>query len=107
MQLRIGDPNVLVSGQQRYVISYVLENAINPQEDQDEFYWNVTGSDHEVSIQTAAAVVTAPSVKDILCFQGPTGSSEACNASHGLIPSICHHRNTLRRQRYDNRHRPH
>ncbi len=46
-RIKIGDPDVLVSGQQRYVISYTVNDGLNPFDDHDELYWNVTGGDWE------------------------------------------------------------
>jgi uncharacterized membrane protein len=84
--LKIGDPDVEVTGQHRYRITYVLPNAINPQDDQDEFFWNATGNDWQAPIQSASAVVTAPSIARTICFQGPTGSKDACRISGDSSP---------------------
>ena len=86
LQLRIGDPDLFVSGEQRYVIRYVLENALNPQPDWDEFYWNVTGNDREPAIESASAVVTAPSIERTTCFQGAFGSTEPCAVTGVPVP---------------------
>ncbi len=81
LEIKIGDANKLVTGQQRYVISYTLPNALNPQDDWDELYWNVTGNEWPVTIQAASAVVHAPSTERQDCFQGPQGSTEGCAGS--------------------------
>jgi uncharacterized membrane protein YgcG len=77
-RIRIGDPDVEVTGEQRYVITYVAGKALNPQEEWDEFFWNVTGNDWEVTIESASAVVLAPSIERQICFQGPVGSTDPC-----------------------------
>ncbi len=42
-EIRIGDPDRLVSGPQTYVIHYKVDGALNGFEDHDELYWNVNG----------------------------------------------------------------
>ena len=86
LELKIGDANVLVSGQQRYVITYVAKGALNPQDSWDEFYWNATGNEWEVTIQKASATVTAPSIERTTCFQGRTGSTDPCSISGDASP---------------------
>jgi uncharacterized membrane protein len=78
LNLRIGDPNVLVSGPQRYRITYRLTTALNPQASWDELYWNVTGNNWPVRIESASATVTAPSIDNVTCYEGPTGSTAQC-----------------------------
>jgi hypothetical protein len=82
-RIKIGDPDVLVSGQQRYLISYTVNDGLNPFDDHDELYWNITGGDWEVTIERATAIVTAPGpgIERITCFQGVTGSSDPCVSS--------------------------
>ncbi len=79
--VRIGDPNVLVAGKQRYVITYTVSGAMNPFSDHDELYWNVDGGSWPVPKQEVTAAVTLPagSFQKAACYQGPTGSTQACN----------------------------
>jgi len=81
-RIKIGDPDVLVSGQQRYVISYTVNDGPNPFDDHDELYWNITGGDWEAPIERASANVAAPGpgIQRVTCFQGPTGSTETCES---------------------------
>lgn len=86
LRIKIGNPKVTVSGPQRYVISYILTGALNPQPADgvglDEFYWNVTGSDWDVVIASARATVTAPSgaIQQVTCYEGDRGSTEQCES---------------------------
>ena len=82
LQIKIGDPDVEISGQQRYRISYVLTAALNPFADHDEFFWNVTGDEWPVTIEAASASLTVPSgaVQAVDCFQGVRGSTERCES---------------------------
>jgi uncharacterized membrane protein YgcG len=79
LRIKIGDPDVLVEGEQRYRIRYLLTGALNPFDDHDEFFWNVTG-EWPVRIEQATAEVVLPDggILDTECFQGPEGSTEAC-----------------------------
>jgi len=83
-EIKIGDPNQTVTGFITYVISYEVIRVINfsPQgnENQDEFYWNITGNRWEVPIKSASSDITFPSSIDpktwnFACFTGETSSS--------------------------------
>jgi uncharacterized membrane protein YgcG len=78
--IKIGDPNLLVTGARRYVITYKLTGAMNSFADHDELFWNVDGALWPVPKQTVAATVVVPanSFQKAACYQGPTGSREAC-----------------------------
>jgi hypothetical protein len=83
MRIKIGDPDKLVSGRQRYVITYTVHDGLNPFSDHDELFWNVTGNEWPVTIEraSATAVAPAPGVEQIKCFQGPKGSTAPCASS--------------------------
>jgi len=83
LRIKIGDPDVLVSGQQRYVISYSVNDGLNPFDEHDELYWNVTGHEWEVTIERASATVTVPGpgIERVRCFQGEKGSTDPCDSS--------------------------
>jgi uncharacterized membrane protein YgcG len=83
MRIKIGDPDKLVTGPQRYVISYTVHDGLNPFPDHDELFWNVTGDDWPVPIERASAtvVVPDPGVERITCFQGPRGLTAPCASS--------------------------
>jgi hypothetical protein len=81
IQLRIGDANQYVSGQQTYVITYDVQRAINFFPDHDEFYWNITGNSTEVPILAASAIVQSPSGASLPtvtrdCYTGLAGSAD-------------------------------
>jgi hypothetical protein len=83
LRIRIGDPDRFVSGQQRYVISYTINDGLNPFDDHDELYWNITGNDWGVPIERASAVVVVPEpgIQRIACYEGPRGSITPCTSS--------------------------
>jgi hypothetical protein len=42
LEIKIGDPNTLITGKQEYVISYEVSRALLFLSDQDQLYWNVS-----------------------------------------------------------------
>ncbi len=80
--IKIGDPNVLVGGANRYVISYTVVGAMNTFPDHDELYWNVDGGSWPVPKQLVTANVAIPpsSFQNATCYEGPTGSTERCTS---------------------------
>ncbi len=80
INIRIGDPNRLVTGRQQYRITYVADAALNRFGDHDELYWNITGNEWTVPIDEASArvVVVGAPIQRVTCFQGPVGSTERC-----------------------------
>lgn len=82
VRLKIGDPDRIVSGKQSYRITYTIDGALNAFPDHDELYWNVNGADWPVRTLAASADVhiDGSAVNRVACFEGPTGSTEACSA---------------------------
>jgi uncharacterized membrane protein len=84
INIRIGNANKYVSGNQTYVITYQVENAILFFDDHDELYWNVTGNDWKAPIREASADVMLSvknKSKDLWAagYEGRYGSKEQCN----------------------------
>lgn len=82
--IKIGSPNILVSGQKTYIISYKVYNALVFYDDHDELYWNFIGTAWNLPIATGAVRVVlpasiAPDKLTAVCFTGLAGSnSENC-----------------------------
>ena len=77
--LRIGDPDVTISGQHEYRIRYAVRRGILWLKQHDELYWNATGTEWRVPIAEARARVYLPAGVEAgalpaLCFTGPQGS---------------------------------
>jgi uncharacterized protein (TIGR04222 family) len=79
--IKIGDPNQLVSGVNRYLISYTVRGAMNRFEDHDELFWNVDGDQWPVAKESVGATVTVPagSFQKATCYEGVAGSREPCD----------------------------
>ncbi|MBU0613991.1 DUF2207 domain-containing protein [Patescibacteria group bacterium] len=76
--IKIGNPGATINGKHIYKISYSVDRAIIFGSDYDELYWNVTGEDWEVALESVGAGVILPSSAEILsahCYTGSTGSS--------------------------------
>lgn len=77
LQLKIGDPDVLVSGKNTYIISYSVRRVITTPQEQAELYWNATGDDWPVPILATKVTVNVPdsSLLNTICFTGVAGST--------------------------------
>ena len=77
--IRIGDPDVEISGRHTYTLTYRVEGALDPFPDHDELYWNAIGDEWQAEIVRARVTVQAPAVvQRVTCFQGYEGSTEPC-----------------------------
>ena len=80
--IKIGDANRLVTGPQTYRITYEVFGAMNAFSDHDEVFWNVNGGAWDVrALAVTATVHVASGLGRVTCFQGRTGSQEACRSS--------------------------
>jgi hypothetical protein len=80
--IKIGDPDVFVSGPKTYRITYDVIGAMNAFPDHDELFWNVNGGNWPVPTATVTATVRVPSgLQNTTCFQGPSGSIDPCRAT--------------------------
>lgn len=92
--IRIGDPDLYVTGTKTYVIGYSVQRAINFFEDHDELYWNATGTEWSVPIDEASATVYFPSGTDTdgfthACYTGAYGSDASdCTIDDSFAGSV-------------------
>lgn len=85
VQIKIGDPNVEITGKHIYVIDYTIKRAINYFSDHDELYWNITGNEWPVAIGSTSAKIILPQKIESQniqtdCFAGLFGSTQKCNS---------------------------
>lgn len=81
LKLRIGDPNIYVTGLKRYLIKYKVKRGVQYFDDHDELYWDAIGTEWTVPIEAGRANVVLPEEvkKDQIrtkCFVGYAGSTE-------------------------------
>ncbi|KKQ74675.1 MAG: hypothetical protein US94_C0001G0076 [Berkelbacteria bacterium GW2011_GWB1_38_5] len=82
LKLKIGDPNLTVTKEKTYIITYKVAGIINYFSDHDELYWNATGNDWDVPINNVTIDVFLPEVIDYsklqtACFTGESGGKES------------------------------
>jgi len=82
--VQVGNKNATLSGKQTYVLSYDIHGALNETTSTsggklDEFYWNASGTDWQVPINSTSVMVTGPAASDaVTCVAGAPGSSTSC-----------------------------
>jgi uncharacterized membrane protein YgcG len=80
--IKIGDPDVTITGTHTYDIAYTVVGALNRFASHDELYWNAIGDEWDVPISDASVHVTVPgTITQVACFQGSQGSSLPCDES--------------------------
>jgi uncharacterized membrane protein YgcG len=81
LNIKIGDPNILIQGKYLYTISYDIKYLIENYNNMDKLYLNVLGGEWDDPIYNAIATITMPS--DILeynCYTGVKNSTDNnCN----------------------------
>ena len=87
LDLKIGNPDITISGTHTYEFDYVVTNGLKRIDRQTstlnvgdvDFYWDVIGSEWDVPIENASAVITVPGMpKQYHCTYGPNGSKTNC-----------------------------
>ncbi len=74
--LKIGDPDITITGENFYRITYKVERAVNYFSDHEELYWDAIGSGWTVPILSSSAEVLMPAeIKDSVCYTGPANST--------------------------------
>lgn len=77
IRIRLGSPDVYVTGVKTYVIRYSTDRAVNDFGEESEIYWNVTGDGWEVPIEASTFRLEGPAVAiKSICFTGVYGSTE-------------------------------
>ena len=86
--IRVGDPDVEISGAHTYTLRYRVEGALNAFDDHDELYWNAIGQEWQAPIERSRIVVVAPgTITETACYQGHQGSTEPCARSETAGPT--------------------
>ena len=88
LRIRVGDKDTLISGVQTYVFKIKFWRAINWFNGAPEVYYNVTGNQWPVPMQTATALFYPPAGTDIsqiktTSFRGPLGSTTPAQINIG------------------------
>ncbi len=88
--IKIGDANKFVNGKKIYIINYKINRAINYFDTYDELYWNVTGNEWTVPIESAEANIVFPQViaddqVQKTCFAGLLGGKNLCSSTEFVL----------------------
>ena len=87
LTLKIGDPDVTITGEHTYVLTYIVKGPFLYYEDFDELYWNVTGY-WKKPMDSASVLVDLPVGAEVVrasCYKGRDGSQESCDSDERLI----------------------
>jgi len=86
-QLKVGNPNVTISGTHTYTFDYLVTNGLQRATKKTSmlnvgdvsFNWDIIGSRWEVPISNASAVIELPGIpKQLNCTYGAAGSMTKC-----------------------------
>ena len=92
LNLKIGDPDVLISGIHTYTISYRIRGGLSyPKNQGAEFYYNVTGNGWEVPMQRVSATIYSPDtlfLSNRSCYRDIGRSNGSCSQSREEDGSI-------------------
>jgi uncharacterized membrane protein YgcG len=91
--IRIGNPDVLITGEQTYEIAYRLDNVISFYDTYDELYWDVNGDQWLQPFNEVTATVRfdamPSSINRPACFTGIYGSTDKnCVVEEGPVSTI-------------------
>ena len=77
--IRIGHPDITITGEHTYTITYRVEGAMNGFDTRDELYWNAIGTEWEQPIGFMRVRVEGPApIERIACYRGTFGSTLGC-----------------------------
>lgn len=79
--IRIGNPDIYLTGPQSYTISYTVGHPILQHESYQELYWNVTGTEWPTTIENASVTIHMPkalalSTDELQVWAGRSGSKD-------------------------------
>lgn len=88
LDIKIGDPDVTITGVNTYIIEYEVKGAITYFSDNDELYWNATGNEWQVPIDEATTIILLPEQVAsekvrLTCYTGSFGSTGSdCSSAY-------------------------
>lgn len=76
LTIRLGDPDVTITGAHTYVIRYATDDAVTDWSDHQELYWNVHGTGWGVPAEKASFTLRGPGmVQQAVCYTGFAGDA--------------------------------
>lgn len=79
LRIKIGDPDLYITGNKQYRITYEVRGGLRYFSDHDELYWNVTGNGWQVPIHNTRVSIVLPDqipqeTIQSTCYTGAKGS---------------------------------
>ncbi len=90
LNIKIGDSNKKITGKNTYIINYTVLGALTYFDTYDQLYWNATGTEWKIPIESAFVQVQIPESipneeLEYTCYTGSFGSAEKnCAISHQI-----------------------
>ena len=82
IRIRVGDPDLTITGRHSYVLGYVLHGHLNAFDDHDELFWQATGTEWTVPIGNVTVDVRTPGgIQDSRCLAGEPDSESPCDGA--------------------------
>jgi len=88
IELKIGDPDKLITGQKTYVIKYRVSGGITYFTDHDELYWNLSGNYWNYPIESFTSRIELPEGTNeenikYICYEGnDTSEEQTCDVMY-------------------------
>lgn len=83
IEIKIGNPDIYLEGSHRYEISYLLKGALSYGTEGAELYWNATGNNWLVPINSAKVTVIGEEAGiltgNTACYKGDSGATTPCD----------------------------
>lgn len=81
VKIRIGHPDIYLTGDQEYVISYEVANGIADMDTHDEFYWDLIDFDTDATTDKASFAISVPKewasqITEYKAYSGRSGSTD-------------------------------
>lgn len=89
--LKIGDPNVTITGSKNYIINYFYEMGEYPSKKYDEFYFNLIGNEWDTTISNIEFNIKMPKDFDetkLGFSSGIVGSTENSNVKYDVVDNV-------------------
>jgi hypothetical protein len=87
-QIRVGDPDITVSGTESYVLTYHLANVMNPFPDHAEFFYNVFLEDSVPKDKVTVTVTGPGGVTEVNCVRGSDPGKPCDRAEAGATATF-------------------
>lgn len=83
--IRVGDPDLTVTGRQQYQLQYTLRGLMNSFDEHDELFWEATGTRWRVSLLDVTVTVRTPGgLRQVSCFAGESSSQASCDQQQAV-----------------------